>query len=538
MPWDVLCLYLAVSPRPISAVLVKEFPKAQKPVYYVSQVLKGPEIRYSLAEQLVLALIIAVRKLRPCFQSHTVQVMTDQPIKQILHRLETSERLLKWVIEMSEFDIEFKPRTAIKAQALADFITELTTPAESPEGQKTDWKVFVDGSSITERSGARIIMIGPDSEELEYSLCFEFLATNNDAEYEAVITGLGLAARLGVSSIEVCNDLQLIVGQVSREYEAKDGKMTAYLMKVRDLEKGFASFRMTKVPRKENERADALAKLASANPRNLSRTVNVQVLQQPSIQRWVEVKNIEYGESWMDPLIKYLTKNKTPEDPFEAKRMLFEVHAGTCGNHQGATSLAFKILRQGYYWPTMKRDAKELVRKCDTCQRHENLIHVPVKQQVTIFGVCPFFQWGMDILGPLPLAKGQRKFLLVTIDYFTKWEEAEPLATFTTANVHGFVWKNIICRFGIPRVMVTDNGRQFDNHSFKAFCANYHIDHRLTSVAHPQSNGQAEVTNRVILWDLKTRLERKRRFGQVSFPMCCGCTTQLHESQSGRRHSD
>lgn len=186
---DVLCLYLAVSPWAVSAVLVKEFSKAQKPVYYVSQVLRGAEVRYSLVEQLVFTLIVAVRKLRPYFQSHTVQVMTDRPIKQILHLPETSGRLLKWAIELSEFDIEFRPRTTIKAQALANFITELTIPPEHPPGEQ-----------------ARIVMIGPNGEELEYSLRFEFPATNNDTEYEAVITGLGLVARLGVTSVEICSD--------------------------------------------------------------------------------------------------------------------------------------------------------------------------------------------------------------------------------------------------------------------------------------------------------------------------------------------
>ncbi|XP_022869299.1 uncharacterized protein LOC111388744 [Olea europaea var. sylvestris] len=210
----------------------------------------------------------------------------------------------------------------------------------------------------------------------------------------------------------------------------------------------------------------------------------------------------------MDPIIKYLAKDKVSKDPLEARRLkalvasftiidgqfykqgftmpypkcicpteveeiLFEVHTGTCGNHHGATSLAFKILRQGYYWPTMKEDAKELVRKCDTCQRHGNLIHVPAEQQTTIFG-------------------------------------AESLVTITTGKIQGFVWKNIMCRFEIPRVLVTNNDMQFDNHSFKTFCASYHIDHKLTSVAHPQSNGQAEVINRVILLNLKTRLEKEK----------------------------
>ncbi|XP_022847685.1 uncharacterized protein LOC111370232 [Olea europaea var. sylvestris] len=444
--------------------------------------------------------------------------MIDQPVKQILHRLETSGRLQKWAIEISELDIEFKPRMAIKAQTLVDFIAELTIPTEPSKGKKADWKVFVDGSSNAEGSGAGIILIGPDSEELEYSLHFEFPATNNDAEYEAVIKSFGLAARLGVSLVEVCCDSQLIVGQVSGEYEAKDGRMAAYLMKVRDLQRGLASFKITKVPRKNNQRADALKKLVSANPKNLPRTANVQVLQQPSIHCWAEVKNVEYEESWMDPLIKYLTEDKVLENPLEARRLraraasftiingqfykrsftmpylkcirpveakeiLIEVHAGICGNHQGATSLTFKILRQRYYWLTMKGDSKELVWKCDACQRHGNLIHVPAEQQATIFGVCLFFQWGMDILGPLPKAKGQRKFLLVAIDYFTKWVEVELLATIMTAKIQGFVWRSILCRFGIPKVVVTNNGRQFDNHSFKTFCASYHIDHRLTLVA-------------------------------------------------------
>lgn len=230
-----------------------------------------------------------------------VHVMTDQPIKQILHCPKTSGRLLKWAIELSEFDIEFKPRTAIKAQALADFIAELTTPPEQPVEQKMDWKIFVDGSASNEGSGAEIIMIGPNFEELEYSLGFEFPATNNDAEYEAVITGLGLAARLGVSSVEICNDSQLIVGQVMGEFEARDGKMAAYLMAVRDLQRGFSSFKITKVPRKDNERADALARLASANPRNLPRTANVQVLRQPNIPRKIDVASIETREKLDGP---------------------------------------------------------------------------------------------------------------------------------------------------------------------------------------------------------------------------------------------
>ena len=87
----------------------------------------------------------------------------------------------------------------------------------------------------------------------------------------------------------------------------------------------------------------------------------------------------------------------------------------------------------------------------------------------------PFAQWGLDILGPFLVGTRQMKFLVVVIDYFTKWVEAEPLASITQQNVKNFVWKNILCRFGVPQVLVSDNGRQFDNALFKDFCERFGI---------------------------------------------------------------
>nr|KYP56767.1 Pro-Pol polyprotein [Cajanus cajan] len=109
----------------------------------------------------------------------------------------------------------------------------------------------------------------------------------------------------------------------------------------------------------------------------------------------------------------------------------------------------------------------------------------------------------MDILGPFPPTKGQLKFLLVAIDYFTKWIEACPLAKITAKNLRKFTWKNIIFRFGIPYSLITDNGRQFIAQSFEDFLRELGIKHLPTSVEHPQTNGQAEAANKVILRELK-----------------------------------
>ena len=94
---------------------------------------------------------------------------------------------------------------------------------------------------------------------------------------------------------------------------------------------------------------------------------------------------------------------------------------------------------------------------------------------MSISSPWPFSTWRINIIGPLPLGKRQVKFLLVAIDYFTKWVEAEPLAVINENKIQTFVWKNIICRFGIPRMIISDNGRQFDSRKFKEFCVELRI---------------------------------------------------------------
>ena len=110
-------------------------------------------------------------------------------------------------------------------------------------------------------------------------------------------------------------------------------------------------------------------------------------------------------------------------------------------------------------------------------------------------------------MGHFPTALRQLKFLLVDIDYFTKWVEAEPLATITEKSIRTFVWRNIICKYGIPRVLVSDNGKQFDNSAFRDFCSELGIRNHYSSPAHPQVNRQVEVTNQTLLKTIKTRLE-------------------------------
>ena len=319
--------------------------------------------------------------------------------------------------------------------------------------------------------------------------------------------------------------------------------MILYLKKVQELLKKFMLVQVRHIPRVENSRADTLAKLATASQEDLSRLMPVEHLVEPSIDlKDVEVSPVTSEPSWLDPIWDYLIEGLLQSDPKEAAKprarsvrftvhkgslykrgffapilkcitgrdadyVLREAHEGVCGNHIGARALAGKVLRQGYYWPTMLRDATDLVRKCKTFQEHAKISHLPSESLTSVTSPWPFQKWGLDILGPLPIGKGQCKFIIVAVDYFTKWAEAEPLATITEQKISNFVWRSIICKFGIPRALVSDNGKQFDNAKFRDFCAELGIKNYNTSPVHPQSNGQKKVTIRTLKAALKTKLE-------------------------------
>ena len=163
----------------------------------------------------------------------------------------------------------------------------------------------------------------------------------------------------------------------------------------------------------------------------------------------------------------------------------------------------------------MKMDALGFVKRCGKCQIHATVQHVPSTELTPLSNPWPFAQWGIDLMGPFPPASGQRKSVVVAIDYFTKWVEAKALAKTTAADIKDFLWKQVICRFGLPRVIISDGGPPFKSVQFKEFLSDMNIQHRIVSVAYPQSNGQTEVTNRIIKQGLKKRLdERKGRWAE------------------------
>ncbi|KAI3444854.1 hypothetical protein Pfo_001519 [Paulownia fortunei] len=443
---ETLFLYLAVATEAISVVLVREVGRAYQPIYYTSKILQGAEQRYPNIEKLALALITTTRKLCPYFQSHPVVVLTNHPLKQVLSNPEISGRLVKWVIELSEYGIKFRPHPTIKAQVLVDFV--------SPQGDK-----------------------------FEYALKFEFLTSNNEAEYKALLAGLKLAFAVGARKLAIYSDSQLVVNQVRGEYKARDEKMIKYLDLTHDMLTKLEEYEIKRISRADNMITDQLAKLASSmasiNTRKITflssklpdNPVDAQKLKTRAA-RFLIINGKLYKRGFSQSYLKCLT-------PTKANYILHEIHEGICGNHSGGKSFTAKTLRQGYFWPTIQNNARDLVMRCRACQEHANIQHRPTTPLHPIESPYPFVQWGIDIVGPFPPPTGQRKFLIVIVDYFTKKVEAKPLARITEKEVIKFMWKNIISKI-------------------REWCQGLSIKQFFTSVRNPQPNGQTELPS--ILW--------------------------------------
>jgi hypothetical protein len=203
-----------------------------------------------------------------------------------------------------------------------------------------------------------------------------------------------------------------------------------------------------------------------------------------------------------------------------------EIHAGLCGSHIGSRPLLGKVFRQGFYWPKAASDVAELVQKCENCQKCARDQKQPSSFTQLIQPTWPLQRWGLDLLGPLPPAQGNLKYVVVVVEYFSKWIEAKPLATITSVTVQKFFWQNIVCRFGVPKAITVDNGTQFDAETFKDLCDQIGTKIHFASVRHPESNRLVERANGIIMTGIM-----KLIFNQPRGLKWCGVTIQPHQDQ-------
>ncbi|GJZ06390.1 reverse transcriptase domain-containing protein [Tanacetum coccineum] len=260
--------------------------------------------------------------------ANLVMVLTNKPIKKILARLEKSRQIAKCAIELGEHDIEFKGRNYVKGHVLADFLAEtpsvegkdikIKKPEETNEEPKSEdmWKLYTDGASSSDGSGADMMLVSPEGKEYTYTLRFEFKTTNNEVEYEALLAGLRITADMKIKDLSIFVDSQLVANHVKGLFKTRQPVIKQYLDKTKEVLESFNSNSMEHVQRDQNKKAGFLNKLASMTFLRLANEVLVEVLPEKSIvqKKVADIIN-EEGTNWMSPIREYLLYGLLPRDP-------------------------------------------------------------------------------------------------------------------------------------------------------------------------------------------------------------------------------
>ncbi|GAU31576.1 hypothetical protein TSUD_53990 [Trifolium subterraneum] len=403
-----------------------------------------------------------------------------------------------------------------------------------PESQ---WGLIFDGAVNLYGSGIGAIIVTPKGAHIPFTARLQFECTNNIAEYEACIMGIEEAIDLRIKNINIYGDSALVINQIKGEWETRHAGLIPYRDYARRLLTFFNKVELHHIPRDENQMADALATLCSmyrVNRRNEIPTISIRCLERPAYVFATE--EVVDDKPWFHDIKMFLQKQEYPPgasnkdrktlrrlassfflndevlykrnfymvllrcvDKHEADLLMHEVHEGSFGTHPNGHTMAKKMLRAGYYWLTMESDCYKHARKCHKCQIYADKMHLPPTSLNVLSSPWPFSMWGIDMIGRIePKASKGHRFILVAIDYFTKWVEAASYANVTKQVVAHFIKNHIICRYGVPNKIITDNGTNLNNKMMKDLCDEFKIEHHNSSPYRPQMNGAVEAANKNI----------------------------------------
>ncbi|KAG9458214.1 hypothetical protein H6P81_002722 [Aristolochia fimbriata] len=572
-----LLLYIAVQEKSMGALLAQcDEDNKERSLYYLIRTLVGVELNYTLIEKTCLALVFAVQKLRHYLLAHSTKLISRaDPLKYIMSRPILSGRLAKWALLLSEFEIDFVPQRAIKGQALANFLADHPIPAEWEISEEfpdeeiflveilSPWEMYFDGAARRSGAGAGVLFISPNKDLLPYSFVLTQTCSNNEAEYQAILLGLGMAVEIKLPQLHIYGDLALVIKQLSGEFEVKKLELEPLWRYAGELLAQIPEVSLHHVPRSENGPADALAGIAASLAHLDERPNQVPVCEQwvipPPAEEETEELTEEIEESlpisasqsetrdWREPIVNFLRHGTLPVDlrervqirpaapryvflhdilyrrsyeglllrclsKEEGSQVLKETHIGICGAHQAGPKLHLQVKRLGYYWPSMLRDAIEIARTCKQCQIHADYIHQAPEPLHPTVASWPLEAWGMDIIGPIsPKSDSDRQYILAATDYFSKWAEASAYLEVKATTVVDFIRTQIIYRYGVPRYIMTDNGTPFKNKVMDHFCEKFRIQQRTSTAYNPEANGLAEAFNKTLCKILKKTIDANKR---------------------------
>ncbi|RDY07336.1 Gypsy retrotransposon integrase-like protein 1, partial [Mucuna pruriens] len=417
--------------------------------------------RYFALERTCYALVWATKWLRQYMLAHTMWLIAKMdPLKYIFEKSALTGRIARLQMALSEYNIVYTSQKAIKGSALAEqlvchplneyhplsheFLDEHIMMAEKDEqeAELDEWKLWFDGASnlLGNRIGA--VLASPKGQYFPFSARLDFDCTNNIAEYEAYAMVIAMAIEHQISRLKVFGESVLIIYQLHGEWETRDAKLVLYHAHIMALGEHFDEISFHYVPRDENQMVDALATLSAMLQANQIKEMTIHegaYLPEATENDKRTLKRLVTG-FFLSGVILYkrsidLTLLYCVDD-CEAREIMEEVHGGAFGTHANGHALARKILRVGYYWSKMESDYCQHVKRCMKCQMYVDNIHMAPSTLHNLTSPWPFSMWGLDMIDPIKSkASNGHRFILVAINYFTKWVEVASYANVTKSMV-------------------------------------------------------------------------------------------------------
>ncbi|RVW67594.1 Retrovirus-related Pol polyprotein from transposon 17.6 [Vitis vinifera] len=450
-PGRPLLLYLSVSDMALGCMLaqIDDLGK-ERAIYYLSKRMLEYEMKYVMIERLCLALVWATRRLRHYMTEYSVHLISRlDPLRYLFDRPALTGRLMRWLVLLTEFDIQYVSQKSIKGSIVADHLASLPTSEDRPVDDDfpdeefvamtslSGWCMYFDGAANQSGYGIGVLLVSPQGDHIPRQM-------------------------------EVFGDSNLVLRQIQGDWKTKDVKLRPYHAYLELLVTRFDDLRYVHLPRAQNRFADALATLASSVDIPIDVVIRPLLIESRSAPAYcclIGETEVQDDLPWYHDIYQFLRSGTYPEvattkdrralrhlatrfvicgdtlyrrsvdgmlllclDRASADRVMREVHSGVCGPHMGGHMLARKIMRTGYFWLTMETDCL----------------------------------WGIDIIGKVsPKSSSGHEFILVAIDYFTKWVEAASYARLTSARVASFIRSHIICRYGVPHELISDRGAHF-----------------------------------------------------------------------------
>ncbi|XP_017972718.1 PREDICTED: uncharacterized protein LOC18601752 [Theobroma cacao] len=471
-----LILYLTVNKNSMGCVLGQHdgTEKKERAVYYLSKKFMEYESKYSALEKI---------------------------------------RVARWQVLLSEYDIVYVSQKSIKGSAIADFLADranedyesvsfdfpdedLMAVLHIEEGgpiELNPWKVYFDGAfnALGHEIGA--VLISPNGKYYPATTRLNFNCTNNMAEYEALVMGLQVAIEMKANAIDVYGDSALIadaLATLAAIFKIKEATDVRHF----DLEVREVSAHCLNIEEKVDGKPwyhDIMQYIKhQAYPENVTDN-DKRTLRRLAMGFFLSGE-VLYKRSRDQVLLRCV-------DVAKANKIMKEVHERTYGAHANGHMLARQIMRAGYYWLTLESDCINFARKCYKCQVYADRIHAPPAPLHVFTAPWSFSMWGMDVIGFItPKASNGHRFILVAIDYFTKWVEAASYANVTQKGVCKFIQKEIICRYGLTERIITDNASNLNGTMVKDVCAKFKIKHHNSTTYRPKMNGAVETANKNI----------------------------------------